>query len=82
MIGFSLLFYSGLKGKLTVPGEATGAAAFERALLLVMLQQLRSSPLRLLHVDENSGETANPAVPVVRGRRAPGLGAAQQTQDG
>lgn len=76
------MFYSGLKGQLTVPGEATGAAAFERALLLVMLQQLRSSPLRLLHVEENAGETANPAVPVVRGRRAPGLGAAQHTQDG
>lgn len=82
MIVFSLLFYSDLKGKLTVPSEATGAAAFERTLLLVMLQQLRSSPLRLLHVDENPGETANPAIFIVGGRRAPRLGAAQQTQDG
>lgn len=88
--GFDLLFvvvlYSDVKKnptkQLTVPGEATGAAAFERALLLVMLQQLRSSPLRFLHVDEDSGEAANPAVLIVRSRRAPRLGAAQQTQDG
>lgn len=47
-----------------------------------MLQQLRSSPLRFLHVDENPGKAANPAVLVVGSRRAPRLGAAQQTQDG
>lgn len=71
-----------IAGELTVASEATGAAAFERTSLLVMLQQLRSSALRLLHVDENSRETANPAVLVVRSRRAPRLGAAQQTQHG
>lgn len=76
------VLYSDVKEELTVPSEATGAAAFERTLLLVMLQQLRSSPLRFLHVDENSGEAANPAVLIVRNRRAPRLGAAQQTQDG
>lgn len=73
--------FVGVKEKLTVPSEATGAAAFERTLLLVMLQQLRSSPLRLLHVDINSGEAANPAVLIISRRRAPRLGAAQQTQD-
>lgn len=47
-----------------------------------MLQQLRSSPLRFLHVDEKPGEAANPAVLIVRRRGAPRLGAPQQTQDG
>lgn len=47
-----------------------------------MLQQLRSSPLRFLHVDENPGEAANPAILIVRSRGAPRLGAPQQTQDG
>lgn len=70
------------KKQLTVPSEAAGAAAFERALLLVAPQQLRSSALRFLHVDENPGEAANPAVLVIRSRGAPRLGAPQQTQDG
>lgn len=77
-----IVLYGDVKEKLTVASEAAGAAAFERTLFLVMLQQLRSSPLRFLYVDENSGEAANPAVLVVRSRRAPRLGAAQQTQDG
>lgn len=76
-----VVFDRDAKEKLTVPGEATGAAAFKRTLLLVMLQQLRSSPLRFLYVDESSGEAANPAVLVVRSGRAARLGAAQHSQD-
>lgn len=53
---------------LTIPREATGAAAFQRGLLLVILQELRSSPLRLLDVDENPRKASNPAVLVIRGR--------------
>lgn len=65
---------------LTISRKATGAAAFQRGLLLVMLQKLRSSPLRLLDIDENARKTSNPAVLIVRGRRAPRLGVAHQTQ--
>lgn len=53
---------------LTVPRQAAGAAAFQRRLLLVVLEKLRSSPLRLLDVDENPREASDPAVLVVRGR--------------
>lgn len=66
---------------LTVPREATGAAAFQRSLLLVEPQELRSSPLRLLDVDEDPGKSSNPAVLIIRRRRASRLGVAQQAQD-
>ena len=67
--------------RLTVPGEAAGAAALERGVLLVALQQLRASPLGLLHVDKDAREAADPAVLIIRGRRAPGrLGATHQTE--
>lgn len=65
---------------LTVPREATGAAALERALLRVTLQKLRSSPLGLLDVDENARKTSDPAVLVVGGGRTPRLSVAHQTQ--
>lgn len=71
----------GSEALLTVSGQAAGAAAFQRGLLLVVPEQLRSSPLRLLDVDENSRETSDPAVFVVRGRRAPRLSVAHHTQD-
>ena len=66
---------------LTVSREATGAAAFQRGLLLVGLEKLRTSPLRLLDVDENPGKASDPTVLIIRGRRAPRLGVARQTQN-
>ena len=53
---------------LTISREATGAAAFQRRLLLVILKELRSSPLGLLDIDENPREASNPAVLIIRGR--------------
>lgn len=60
--------YQRMIEQLTISGKATGAAAFERGVFLVMLQNLRSSPLRLLDVDENTRETSNPAVLIIGGR--------------
>ncbi len=54
--------------QLTISREAAGAAAFQRGFLLVGLEKLRSSPLRLLDIDENPRKASNPAVLVVRGR--------------
>lgn len=65
-------------GSLTVPREAAGAAALERALLRVALQQLRPSALRLLQIDEDAREAPDPAVLVVGGGRAAGLGEARR----
>lgn len=59
---------AGRETSLTVSRQATGAAAFQRGLLLVILQKLRSSPLRLLDVDENTREASNPAVFIIGGR--------------
>lgn len=58
--------YGQITGK--VSGEAAGAAAFERSLLLVGLKQLRSSPLGLLYVDEEPRKPPDPAVLIVGGR--------------
>ena len=66
---------------LTVSGEAAGAAAFERRLLLVVLQQLRSSARGLLDVDENTREASDPAVFIIRRRRAPRLRVAHHTHN-
>lgn len=68
--------------KLTILRQAAGAAAFQRRLLLVEVEEPRSSPLGLLQVDEDPGEPPDPAVLVVGGGGAPGLRAAQQTQGG
>lgn len=70
-----------IKTLLTISREAAGAAAFQRGLLLVILQKLRSSPLRLLNVDENTRETSDPAVFIIRRRWAPRLSVAHQTQN-
>lgn len=53
---------------LTISRKATGAAAFQRRVLLVILEKLRSSPLRLLDIDENPRKASDPAVLIIRGR--------------
>lgn len=74
------VYSAGQETLLTVSRKATGAAAFQRGLLLVILQKLRSSPLRLLDIDENTREASNPAVFIIGGRRALRLSVAHQTQ--
>lgn len=65
-------------GSLTVSCQAAGAAALERALLRVALQQLRPSAPRLLQVDEDSREAPDPTVLVEGSGRATGLGGARR----
>ncbi len=62
------VFFADVKALLTVPREAAGAAAFQRGFLLVMLQELRSSPLRLFNIDENPRKASDPAVLIIGGR--------------
>lgn len=74
-VGGSVVLTPG--GSLTVPCEAAGTAALERALLCVALQQLRPSAPRLFQIDKDSREAPDPTVLVVGSGRATGLSKAR-----
>lgn len=70
-----------LKHRLTVSRKAAGSAAFYRRLLVIKLQDVGSSALRLLYVHIQSWISADPAALIVRCRRAAGVRRADQTQN-
>lgn len=67
--------------KLTISRKATGSAAFQSCLFLVILQKLSASSLRFLNVDEYTRVLTNPTVFIISSRRTPRFRVVHQTQN-